>query len=410
LLTDPASLAWLFNIRGSDVVHNPLALGFAIVPTSAKPILFMDNRKVSAEIRDTLSKIIEFHEPDQLEDEIKKRVREKAVLCDENLLPAYLADVIKQAGGKIEHGRDPVVLPRAIKNPTEIEGTKKSQIRDGVAVCKFLCWLDHQKPSAITEISAAQKLEALRASNAIEMGSELEEISFDAISAFGPHAAIPHYRVSNKTSLQFESDTLYLIDSGGQYLDGTTDITRTVAVGNPPKSAVVDFTLVLKGHIAIATTRFPKGTRGVDLDPFARHALWQEGKDFNHGTGHGVGAYLNVHEGPQSISKRGMEVLKPGMIISNEPGYYVEGAYGIRIENLVLVTEQEKLENGNVETHSFETLTLAPIDTRLVAASMLTDAEREWLNDYHVWVRETLLPHLSDDHERDWLVATTKAI
>ena len=370
VLTDPASLAWLFNIRGSDVAHNPLPLGFAIIPAQGQPTLFMDQRKLDQDTRKYIEGLSAVEPPETLLGKLEQLAPGKAVLCDPDITPAVISQTIKDIDGKTVDGRDPTVLPRAIKNETEIAGARMAHIRDGVAVCKFLCWLDHQKASTVSEISAAQKLEEIRRENAISMGSELKEISFDTISGHGPNGAIVHYRVTEDTNRIFSNNALYLCDSGAQYLDGTTDITRTVAIGTPPATAVTDFTFVLKGHIAIATARFPEGTRGVDIDVLARNALWQQGKDFAHGTGHGIGSYLNVHEGPQSISKRGMEPLVPGMIISNEPGYYVEDQYGIRIENLVIVCEAQSIKGGNIKTHSFETITLAPIDTRLIDSSL----------------------------------------
>jgi len=393
LLTDPASLAWLFNIRGSDVVHNPLALGFAIIPAAGKPILFMDAQKLSNKVGTYLDKVSEILAPESLTETLSNFASKKTALCDPNLVPVMLVQLIEKSGGEIVHGRDPVILPRAIKNETEQEGARQAHIRDGVAMCKFLCWLDTQKPNSITEIDAAQKLEKIRTENAKAFGFELKEISFDTISGSGPNGAIVHYRVSEESNRTLGDGELYLCDSGGQYDDGTTDITRTIAIGTPPKESVTDFTLVLKGHIALAQARFPKGTRGVDIDVLARNALWQHGKDYAHGTGHGVGSYMNVHEGPQSISKRGMEVLQPGMIISNEPGFYVEGEYGIRIENLVIVSEAEEI-GGNISTHAFETITLCPIDLRLVDIKLLNNTERAWLNAYHTRVRDTLSPHL----------------
>jgi len=393
LLTDPASLAWLFNIRGSDVVHNPLALGFAIVPAAGKPILFMDAQKLSNKVGTYLDKVSEILAPESLTETLSNFASKKTALCDPNLVPVMLVQLIEKSGGEIVHGRDPVILPRAIKNETEQEGARQAHIRDGVAMCKFLCWLDTQKPNSITEIDAAQKLEKIRTENAKAFGFELKEISFDTISGSGPNGAIVHYRVSEESNRTLGDGELYLCDSGGQYDDGTTDITRTIAIGTPPKESVTDFTLVLKGHIALAQARFPKGTRGVDIDVLARNALWQHGKDYAHGTGHGVGSYMNVHEGPQSISKRGMEVLQPGMIISNEPGFYVEGEYGIRIENLVIVSEAEEI-GGNISTHAFETITLCPIDLSLVDIKLLNNTERAWLNAYHTRVRDTLSPHL----------------
>ncbi|MEM9331834.1 MAG: aminopeptidase P family protein, partial [Pseudomonadota bacterium] len=409
ILTDPASLAWLFNIRGQDVVHNPVPLGFAIVLAAGNPILFIDERKLDDPTKKYLQSYATLLGPEQLIPELKRLCPEKSVLCDLGQLPVMLHDAVTAAKGSIVDGRDPVILPRSIKNRVELEGTRTAHIRDGVAMCKFLYWLNQQKPETVTEISAAKMLEQIRTENAKTMGSELREIAFDTISGHGPNGAIVHYRVTEESNRTFTDDSLFLCDSGGQYPDGTTDITRTVAIGTPPEKAIEDFTLVLKGHIAIATARFPEGTRGVDIDVLARIALWEHGKDFAHGTGHGVGSYLNVHEGPQSISKRGMEGFKAGMIISNEPGFYIEGEYGIRIENLVVVSEAEENLDGNIKTHTFETITLAPIDTRLVRGSNLSEKERDWLNAYHKTVCDTLGEYLNKP-EKAWLEKVTKPI
>lgn len=408
LLTDPASLAWLFNIRGTDMIHNPLALGFSIVPADGKPTLFMDERKLDATTKSYLAELADLKSPEYLEVELSSACKGKNILIDPDLVAVSLAKTIEQSDGKIIQGRDPVILPRAMKNETELNGARNAHIRDGVAMCKFLCWLDAQTPNSITEIDAAKKLEAIRMQNAVDMGSDLKELSFDTISAAGHHAALPHYRVNEESNLTLEEGKLYLVDSGGQYNDGTTDITRTTSIGTPPAEAVTDFTLVLKGHIAIDEIRFPKGTRGIDLDVLARSALWKHGKDYGHGTGHGIGSYMNVHEGPQGIHRRAMEPLQPGMIISNEPGYYVEGAYGIRIENLVIVSEAMDM-GGNVETHSFENITWAPIDTRMVDTSLLNEAETSWINTYHEQLFEKLSPHL-DGAELAWLEQATSKI
>lgn len=408
LLTDPASLAWLFNIRGNDVIHNPLALGFAIVPAKGKPQIFIEAEKLSNEIKAYLSNIATQHEPENLGAELQRRSANTTVLCDMDRISVALIKTIEEVKGKIVKGRDPVILPRAIKNETELNGARSAHIRDGVAMVKFLCWLDTQKPGTINEIDAATKLEAIRLENAKAMGSELKEISFDTISAAGPHAALPHYRVNETSNRTLNDGEIYLVDSGGQYNDGTTDITRTITIGKPPQEAVSDFTLVLKGHIAIDKARFPKGTRGIDLDILARNALWQNGKDYAHGTGHGIGSYMNVHEGPQGIHRRSMEVLQPGMILSNEPGYYIEGHYGIRIENLVIVTELEDV-GGNIQTHRFENITWTPMDKRLIDPSLLTTIEIDWVNQYHADVFEKLSAHL-DKATFEWLKQATNPI
>ncbi len=408
VLTDPASLCWLFNIRGSDMVHNPLALGFAIIPASGNPQLFMDRTKFDVGVENYLTVLADLNSPDSLLESIAKVAKDKTFLCDGDRTATAIADAIKKAGGKIEKGRDPVILPRAIKNETEQKGARSAHLRDGVAMCKFLCWLDGQDTASLNEILIAKKLEQIRSDNAKSMNSELLEVSFDTISGSGPNGAIVHYRVNEESNRQLKDGELYLCDSGGQYIDGTTDITRTVTIGSASKEAIEDFTLVLKGHIAISIARFPKGTRGIDLDVLARNALWQNGKDYAHGTGHGVGSYLNVHEGPQGIHRRSMEPLAPGMIVSNEPGFYVEGKYGIRIENLEMVTPLEDT-GGNIQTHTFETLTLAPIDLRLIDVSLMTETELQWLNAYHACVFSEISPHVSDE-EKDWLRRVTRSV
>ena len=408
LLTDPASLAWLFNIRGNDVIHNPLALGYAIVPAEGKPQIFIEEEKLSSEIKAFLSKIATQHEPQDLVSELQARSAHATVLCDMDRVSVALVNIIEAAKGTIIKGRDPVILPRAMKNQTELEGARTAHIRAGVAMVKFLSWLDGQTSGTLKEIDAAKKLETIREENAKAMGSELKEISFDTISAAGPHAAMPHYRVNETSNRMLGDGEIYLVDSGGQYNDGTTDITRTITIGEAPQEAITDFTLVLKGHIAIDKARFPKGTRGIDLDVLARNALWQNGKDYAHGTGHGIGSYMNVHEGPQGIHRRAMEVLQPGMILSNEPGYYIEGHYGIRIENLVIVTELEDI-GGNIQTHRFENITWTPMDKRLIDPSLLTQEEKDWVDDYHAKVLEKLSPHL-DGEAFDWLKKATARI
>ena len=305
----------------------------------------------------------------------------------------------------ITRGQDPCILPKAIKTSAEIGGARAAHVRDGRAVVRFLAWLDDiASDGTLDEITAVRKLEEFRRDT-----NMLRDISFATISGSGPNGAIVHYRVTEATNRRMKPGELFLIDSGAQYQDGTTDITRTVAIGEPAEDMRRHFTAVLKGHIAVATARFPKGTRGIDLDPFARRALWAIGADFDHGTGHGIGSYLSVHEGPQSISRAGMVPLQPGMLISNEPGFYKVGAYGIRIENVVLVTEPEKISNSEREMMGFETLTLAPIDRRLIMAEMLSDEERAWINAYHARVFETLSPDL-DQPARVWLQRATEPI
>jgi Xaa-Pro aminopeptidase len=386
------------------MAHIPVSLSRAILRKEGFPLLFIDPAKLDRECEAYLTQLADLRHPDVLERELAETAKGSKVMCDPERVSAALGEIVTQAGGEIVKARDPVALPRAIKNETEIAGSRAAHLRDGAAVTRFLAWLDRQPAGSIDEIAAARKLEEMRAGTASAMGSRLLDISFDTISGAGPNGAIVHYRVNEKSNLKLAAGTLFLIDSGAQYRDGTTDITRTVAIGNPPPLACRDFTLVLKGHIAIATARFPKGTRGVDIDVLARIALWRQGRDYAHGTGHGIGAYLSVHEGPQSISKRGMEPLAAGMIISNEPGFYREGQWGIRIENLVLVEPLQALADGNVETHGFETLTLAPIDRRLIDTSIMTREELVWLDAYHARVVAELSPHL-DNADRQWLEA-----
>jgi Xaa-Pro aminopeptidase len=313
---------------------------------------------------------------------------------------------VRTAGADLVSEPDPIALAKAVKNPVEIEGFRAAHRRDGAALCRFLAWLAREAPKgALTEVSAADRLEAFRRENANFRGP-----SFPTISAFAGNGAVVHYRPSPETDRSLEAGSLYLVDSGGQYFDGTTDVTRTVAIGEPSEEMRVRFTRVLKGHIALATTRFPKGTTGPQLDTLARLALWDVGLDYDHGTGHGVGNYLSVHEGPQRISKIANRVaLRPGMIVSNEPGYYKTGAYGIRIENLVAVTPVEPPAEAEKELFGFETLTLAPIDLTLIAAEMLSEKETAWLDAYHARVGEMLTP-LVDDETAAWLGEATRPV
>jgi len=398
VMSDPSAIAWTFNIRGADVPHIPVALSFALLAAERRPVLFIDPHKLDADTDAALSAIADLDGPDQLTEAISRLGRGRRFVCDPALVAAAIAHAIAEAGGAVVSAPDPVAPRRAVKNDAEISGMRAAHLRDGVAVVRFLAWLDRQKPGTVDEIGAAAKLESLREETATAMNSELREISFDTISGAGPNGAIVHYRVSTTTNARLAPGSLYLVDSGAQFGDGTTDITRTVAIGTPPAGAATDYTLVLKGHIAIATTRFPEGTRGIEIDAFARRALWEHGKDYAHGTGHGVGAYLSVHEGPASISRRGMEKILAGMVLSNEPGYYREGVYGIRIENLVLVQPASD-HPGFLE---FETLTLAPLDRRLIETRLLSGLERAWVNAYHAHVEAMLSAHL-DEADANWL-------
>ena len=406
VLTQPDSIAWLLNIRGSDVSHTPLPLSFATVPAKGRPMLFIDGRKLSNSVRDSLSDMTDLREPSAFMTGLGELGRAGAsVLIDPALAGEGIAQAIVSTGGTVIEGQDPVLLPKAVKNETEIAGARAAHLRDAIAYVRFLHWFDDIAPSGeLDEIGAAEKLEQFRN----ETGA-LKDISFDTISGAGPNGAICHYRVSRSTNLMIPLGKPYLIDSGGQYEDGTTDITRTLAVGDMSAEMKRHYTLVLKGHIGISTARFPEGTSGAQLDTLARIALWKAGLDFDHGTGHGVGSYLAVHEGPQRIAKTGTTPLKPGMILSNEPGYYPAGAYGIRLENLELVTEARDIEGGERPMLGFETLTLAPFDRRLIDASLLSADERSWLDRYHARVRDTVGPHL-EDPVRTWLEDATDPI
>ncbi|MBV9976700.1 MAG: aminopeptidase P family protein [Hyphomicrobiales bacterium] len=404
VVSDPHALCWLFNIRGGDAAHTPLVLGYAIVPKSGRPSLFLDGRKLDNAVRSSLAELAELEEPARFEEALralgsaKSRVRLDAASAGERLRLA-----IKEAGGIPDIGRDPIALMKAVKNATEIEGSRQAHLRDGVAVTRFLAWLAMEAPQGgLTEIDAALKLEECR----IETGL-LKQVSFPTIAGAGPHAALPHYRVTTGTNRKL-TPGIFLVDSGGQYQDGTTDITRTVAIGAPSDEMRDRFTRVLKGHIAIATAVFPKGSSGARIDGFARRPLWEVGLDFDHGTGHGIGSYLSVHEGPQRISALGNVPLEPGMIVSNEPGYYKAGEYGIRIENLVLV-ERREIEGADREYFGFETLSLAPIDLSLIDKSLLTTAETAWLNAYHGRVRTALSPFLDRETAR-WLGEVTRPL
>lgn len=410
IFTDPSSIAWAFNIRGTDLPHTPLALGFAIIPAKGAPQLFIDKRKLPIKTEAYLTQLSDLRPPSELDDAVVALAKSGAKI---SLDPALAADklriLVEGNGGTVVAAQDPARLPRAQKNMAEIAGARAAHRRDGAAVTRFLCWLDGQQPGKIDEITTVNRLEGFRRSTGEETQMPLKDVSFDSISGAGPNAAIMHYRVTHGTNRVLGKDELFLIDSGGQYQDGTTDVTRTVAIGNPSDEMKQRFTLVLKGLIAISTVRFPVGTRGVDIDALARHALWQRGLDYAHGTGHGVGSYLAVHEGPQRIAKTGTEKLLPGMILSNEPGYYKNDHYGIRSENLIVVREAEAIEGGDIAMHSFETLTLAPFDRRLVVIDLLSPAELEWLNAYHARVLDEIGP-MVDGETLKWLEAATAAI
>ena len=396
------SIAWAFNVRGQDVTHTPVALAYAIVNADGTADLFVAGEKVGPDVRQHLGNGVRLHERYEFENALAK-LGGKAVAVDPERAVSAIFDALDKAGAKILPLRDPVVLPKALKNPVEIAGQKAAQTRDGAVIARFLHWIDEEAPAGgVDELIASDKLEALRREN-----PELRDLSFDSISGAGPNGAIVHYKSSEKTNRKLETGTLYLIDSGGQYVDGTTDITRTVPIGEPTDEMRDRFTRVLKGHIAVATAVFPRCTRGTQLDSFARRPLWDAGLDYAHGTGHGVGSFLAVHEGPQRIApvtssqSGGDEPLQAGMIISNEPGYYKTGEYGIRIENLVLVVERQ-IAGAEKEMLGFETLTFAPIDRRLIVKAMLSPQEIDWLNAYHAQVAEKIGPDLKGG-DREWL-------
>jgi Xaa-Pro aminopeptidase len=403
------SIAWAFNIRGADVTHTPVALAYALVHADGTADLFVASEKIGPDVRQHLGNGVRLHERAEFERALGE-LEGKTVVVDPERAVAAIFEALEKAGAKILAMRDPVVLPNAIKNPIEIAGQKAAQARDGAVISRFLRWIDEEAPKGdVDELKASDHLESLRREN-----PELRDLSFDSISGAGPNGAIVHYKSSEKTNRKLETGTLYLIDSGGQYVDGTTDITRTVPIGEATDEMRDRFTRVLKGHIAIATAVFPKGTRGSQLDSFARRPLWEAGLDYAHGTGHGVGSFLAVHEGPQRISPVGSsqsggdEPLVAGMILSNEPGYYKTGEYGIRIENLVLVVDRQ-IEGGEKDMLGFETLTFAPIDRRLIDVAMLEPEELAWLNCYHAHVLAKIGPQL-DGTDLEWLQAACAPI
>ena len=411
LMTDPSSIAWTFNIRGNDVPHTPHPLARAIIYADGSADLFVDERKIGDEVKAHLAPLATLLPPADIEARLHAIASAAGrILADVDVTPVALTLSIKEAGGEVIEASDPVKLPRACKNTAELAGSAAAHVQDGAAMVEFLAWLDKQQPGTLTEIKAVTALEAVRARVGQTLQNPLKDISFDTISGAGENAAIMHYRVTTDSDRSLNDGEMFLIDSGAQYINGTTDITRTVAIGNVPEEQKRFFTLVLKGFISISVARFPKGTRGCDLDPLARIALWKAGADYAHGTGHGVGSYLSVHEGPQRISRVSQQELLPGMILSNEPGYYRPGAFGIRIENLIYVREAEAVDGGDLPMLSFETLTWSPVDRRLIVVSLLTDKELEWLNAYHAKVRDKLLPLISDAEVQQWLNAATEPL
>jgi Xaa-Pro aminopeptidase len=396
------SIAWTFNVRGADVARTPVALAFALVQADGTADLFVAGEKVGDDVRQHLGNGVRLHERDAFEPFLRG-LAGRTIVVDPERSVAAVFDALEAAGAKVIAKRDPAVLPKAIKNEVEIAGHKAAQARDGAALVRFLHWISTEAhKGGIDELGAVAKLQEFRKASGV-----LKDLSFDTISGAGPNGAIIHYRVSEQTNRPLELNSLYLVDSGGQYEDGTTDVTRTLAIGEPTAEMRDRFTRVLKGHIAIATARFPAGTRGSQLDSFARRPLWDAGLDYAHGTGHGVGSFLSVHEGPQRISfvgssqSGGDEPLRAGMILSNEPGYYKAGEYGIRIENLVLVVPVA-VEGAEKEMLGFETLTFAPIDRALIVPEMLSPEERAWLDAYFAEVLQVVGPQLEGE-VRTWL-------
>lgn len=409
VMTALDSIAWTFNIRGADVAHTPVGLSYAILRADATADLFIAPEKVTDSVRAHLGNSVRIHDRSAFESALADLAGKK-VTVDPNSAVAAIFNALETAGAIIERHRDPAVLPKAIKNDVELNGTRAAHVRDGVAVSSFLRWMESEAPKGgLDELAAAAKLKGFR-----ETSGALIDLSFDTISASGPNGALPHYKVDETTNRKIKTGTLFLVDSGGQYADGTTDVTRTIAIGEPSDEMRRRFTQVLKGHIALAMARFPTGTRGSQLDILARQYLWADGVDYAHGTGHGVGSYLAVHEGPQRIAKPTSgqagteEAIHAGMILSNEPGYYKAGAFGIRIENLVIVVPLS-IEGAEQDMLGFETITFAPIARNLVESGLLSTAEADWLDDYHAQVLAKLSPGM-DEEGREWLAAACAPI
>lgn len=404
LIAAPDAVCWLFNVRARDIENTPLLLAVALVDVKGRAELFVPASRCSAEVKAHLGAEVTLVEPAQMEARLKALSKRK-VLCDPQVVPVWYTQALAAAGAEVVEGAHPCLLPKACKNAVELQGMRAAHIRDGVAVAKLLCWLESQVAvREVYELEVCDHLLGLRS-----QGASFLEPSFNTISGSGPNGAIVHYRASELSNRALQKGELFLLDSGGQYPDGTTDITRTVAVVDSTPEQRDRFTRVLKGHIALAMAQFPEGTSGSQLDALARQFLWQSHLDYDHGTGHGVGCFLNVHEGPQRISKRGGDAaLKPGMIVSNEPGYYKAGAYGIRIENLVTVVATHGDAQGR-NWLCFDTLTCVPIDVRLVDVNLLSRTEKDWLNAYHAWVLRSLGDAM-DGAERQWLEKACAAL
>ena len=394
IITLPDSIAWLLNIRGADIERNPVPQAFAILHKSGEVELFAGPNK-ARDITDHLGPDVTIHDITAFASHVE--TLSTPVQIDPKTAPEALR--VTLANATITHAPDPCLLPKALKNPTEIAGAKAAAKRDGVAMVRFLAWLDAEAPKgSLTEIDVVKKLEGLRRDT-----NALRDISFETICGAGAHGAIVHYRVTETTNRPVKTGELLLVDSGGQYVDGTTDITRTVIVGSPTDEHRRCYTLVLQGMIAISRARFPKGVGGQHLDALARFPLWTAGMDYDHGTGHGIGSYLSVHEGPQGISRRSTVALEAGMIVSNEPGYYREGAFGIRIENLIAVVPAPAVPGGDDRSMlAFETLTLVPLDRRLIDTKLLSNDEQDWIDRYHTDTLKLLGSDLNGD-ALDWL-------
>ena len=404
ILTDPASVAWLLNVRGGDVPHTPLPLSRVILREDATALWFVDQRKGAEGLATHLGDQVEIFSPDQFPSALSALAQQvKPVLLDPAHAASWITDYLRGAGAKIEQGEDPCELPKAIKNSTEIDGMRAAHRRDGAALTRFFAWLETHW-DGLTELGVEEKLASFRAA-----GNLYREPSFDTIAGAGEHGAIIHYRATKETDAPLLTGQLLLLDSGGQYLDGTTDVTRTIALGTPSLEMRDRYTRVLKGHIALSSIHFPEGTTGAELDVLARQYLWEVGLDYGHGTGHGVGCYLGVHEGPQSISKRNKVPLKVGMVLSNEPGFYKAGHYGIRIENLQTVVEILGVSGSERKVFGFEPLTLVPFDRKLIDRTMLSAPEIKWINAYHARIAAVLRPML-DGEAVLWLERATREL
>ncbi|WP_299370349.1 aminopeptidase P family protein [uncultured Tateyamaria sp.] len=393
VITLPDSLCWLLNLRGADIPRNPIAQGFAVLHASGTVDLFMDHAKL-ADVRDHLGADVTCHDPGELLAHLV--TLEGPVRLEKSSVPVIVADTV---GDRVSWGADPCALPKACKNAAEIAGTAEAHLRDGAAVVELLAWLDAQPAGSLRETQVVTQLEGYR-----RRDNALQDISFETIAGTGPNGAIMHYRVTTETDSTLQDGHLLVLDSGGQYLDGTTDITRTIPIGSPPMEACRAFTRVLMGMIAMSRLIWPKGLAGRDIEAIGRAPLWYAHQDFDHGLGHGVGAYLSVHEGPQRLSRVSTVPFEPGMILSNEPGYYREGAFGIRIENLLVVEQATPPPQGDShrEMLCWRTLTFAPIDRHLIVTDLLDDPSRDWLNDYHAEVLTKIAPRVSAEAAR-WL-------